>query len=344
MLRNIQSLSRVQRIVVFVLIFGGGLFALLAVTFLLVRNSIFNSPRNEGVSLVVGITVKPFATLPGDDAYPAAVAVALDGTVYTGSYKTGALWKIDATGNSVEVPGSNDAIGAVSGLTVGSDGTLYIVDQNDADPNTNGGTIKRLTTDGSISEVVAQPDEQGFTTPDDIALDASGNIYVSDRGRDVVWRFAPDGSAASEWWKPPTLDGVTTYEPTGLAYNPVSQSIIVTDGPNNTVYSVAVADASSTLLYRHGERPNPPFFDGVTVTPAGVIYVSALDQNGVAQLDGDNLSYVAGLFRIPSDVDYSVTANKLYVTNFDSSSLVVAGSTPRLPFTIDEVDLNPPSG
>ena len=28
MLRNIQSLSRVQRIVVFVLIFGGGLFAL----------------------------------------------------------------------------------------------------------------------------------------------------------------------------------------------------------------------------------------------------------------------------------------------------------------------------
>lgn len=338
MLRSLQNMNTWQRILVFILIFGGGLFALVALTTVLVSNTI--NTRSVSVALSKDVTIKQFAALPDDDAYPAALAVAPDGTVYTGSYKTGALWAITPAGDSHEIPGSRDAIGAVAGLTVAPDGTLYIVDQNDADPRTTGGSIKRLTPDGKISAFVESPDDKGFTSPDDIAVDAAGNVYVSDRGRDTVWRFAPDGSSAAAWWIPPILDGVESYEPTGLAYDAVHNALLISDGVVNTLYRVSIDGSTSELLYRHGDRPDAPGFDGLTVTPDGVVYIAALGQNGIARLDGTTLTYIAGLFRGSSDVEYSAVNNRLYVTNFDSASLAITALSPRLPFALDEIDLS----
>jgi sugar lactone lactonase YvrE len=335
---SLQNMRTWQRIVLFVLIFGGGLFALVAITVLLISNTI--STRTVSVALTKDVMVKQFVALPDDDAYPAAVAVAPDGTVYTGSYKTGALWKIDTAGSISEVPGSRDAIGAVAGLTVAPDGTVYIVDQDDADPRTSGGEIQRLTPDGTISVFVDEPDATGFTSPDDITVDAAGNVYVSDRGRDTVWRFNRDGSGAVGWWTPPLLDGVESYEPTGLAYDAADNTLLITDGTVNTIYRVSIDGLTSELLYRHGDRPDAPGFDGITITPDGVIYVAALGQNGIARLDGSDLTYIAGQFRGSSDVDYSATNHKLYVTNFDSAALAISALSPRLPFALDEIDLN----
>ncbi len=338
MLRSIQRMNAWQRILMFVLIFGGGLFALVAVTVLLVSNTV--NTRGEAVALSKDVTVKQFVELPDNDAYPAAVAAAPNGTVYTGSYKTGTLWVMDAVGDISEVPGSRDALGSVSGLTVAPDGSLFIVDRKESDPRTTGGSIKRLTPDGKISTFAESPDDKGFTSPDDIAVDAAGNVYVSDRGRDTVWRFAPDGTGATAWWTPPLLEGVENYEPTGLAYDAGHNALLITDGVVNTLYRVSIDDLTSELLYRHGDRPDAPGFDGLTITPEGVIYLAALGQNGIARLDGDNLAYVAGLFRGSSDVDYSAINHRLYVTNFDSSSLVVSALAPRLPFALDEIDLS----
>lgn len=336
MLENIQRLGRGQRIVIFILLMVGGLALLVALVVFLVLGAL--NGRTQSVGLLDGVTVREFASLPDNDSYPAAVAVAPNGLIYTGSYKTGALWSADAEGKVTEIPGSREAIGAVAGLTFGADGVLYIVDQVDADPRTSGGSIKRLNADGTISDFASIDDEQGFVTPDDVALDAVGNVYVSDRGRDQIWKFAPDGSGTL-WWVPPLMDNVTSYEPTGLAYDTASDAIIVTDGINNMVYRVSTADATTEVLYQHGDRPNPPGFDGVTITPDGVIYVTALGQNGVARLEGDTLTYVAGLFRGGSDVESDATGQHLYVSNFDSYSLVVQLVSPSLPFTIDEVNL-----
>jgi len=338
MLQSIQRMNTWQRILLFIPIFGGGLFALVAVTVLLVSNTI--NTRGTSVALSDTVTVKQFVTLSDNDAYPAAVAVAPNGTIYTGSYKTGTLWSITPAGDITEIPGSRDAIGAVSGLTVAPDGTLYIVDRSESDPRTTGGSIKRLTPDGKITTFAESPGTTGFTSPDDIAVDAAGNVYVSDRGRDTVWRFTPDGSSAIAWWTPPLLDGVENYEPTGLAYDAARSALLITDGIVNTLYRVSADGVTSELLYRHGDRPDAPGFDGLTITPDGVIYLAALGQNGVARLDGDALTYIAGLFRGSSDVDYSAVNNRLYVTNFDSSSLVVSALTPRLPFALDEIDLS----
>ena len=342
MLQNIQRLGRGQRILIFFLIFGGILALLIAITLFLIVGSINAEPRGNAVALSANVTVSEYAVLPGSEAYPAAVAVAPDDRVYTGSYKTGTLWVIGTDGQANEVPGSTDAIGSVAGLAFSTDGSLYIVDQKDADPRTSGGQIQRMTADGTISVFATQPDERGFIAVDDIAVDGENNVYVSDRGRDEVWRFQPDGTGEL-WWTPPALDGVKSYEPTGLAYDATKQAIIITDGLANTIYSVALADKSSTLLYQHGDRPNAPGFDGVTVLADGTIYAAALEQNGIVRVADGQIDYIAGLFRGASDVDAAPDGTRLYVTNFDSFSLAVPGTSPHLPFALDMIRLSAPA-
>jgi DNA-binding beta-propeller fold protein YncE len=135
------------------------------------------------------------------------------------------------------------------------------------------------------------------------------------------------------------MEGVQAYEPTGLAYDAVQNALLVTDGSNNLLYRVSLSDASTELLYQHGERPNAPGFDGLTITSDGVIYIAALGQNGIARLDGDTLVYIAGLFRGSSDIDHDSGTKRLYVTNFDSASLAYTVLAPRLPFALDVIQL-----
>lgn len=340
MLQNIQRLPRGQRLLIFALIFGGGLFVLVAITVLLIRGTLTPGSRSTGVALNDAMTVTEFAVLPDADAYPAALAAAPDGRLYTGSYKTGKLWVISPQGEVSSVVTSGEPLTAITGLSVAPDSTLYIVDQTDADPRTDGGSVKRMTPDGVVSTFATISDDRGFISPDDITLDAAGQVYVSDRARGEVWRFNADGTGGAAWWLPPPLNDVDHYAPTGLAYDAATDSVLITDSINDTLYRVPAADPTQPeLLYWHKGRSNPPGFDGLTITPDGQIYVAALGQRGVVRVDGDNLTYIAGLFRGPSDVDYAAP-DKLYVTNWDQFSLAVAASQPSLPFALDVIDLD----
>jgi DNA-binding beta-propeller fold protein YncE len=336
-MQQIQKLPTGQRKIVFYLIMIGGIVALVIITLWLIFGAINSQDNRTSVALGEGITVREYAQLPDNDSYPASVAAGT-GVVLTGSYVTGAIWSMDNQGVIRELPGTRNAIGAVSGLAVAPDGTLYIVDQIDADPRTGGGDVKRLGRDGEITTFAEIPDERGFVAPDDVTVDSEGNVYISDRGRDEVWRFDPAGNGVL-WWHSLTLEGATEYAPTGLAYDAATDTILITDSSLNIVYRVSMDGANTEILYQHGDRPNPPVFDGITAAPDGTIYVAALSQDGIARLDGDELTYIAGLFRGPSDVVYDPLNGRLYVTNFDSGALVVPGLSPRLPFTIDEVTL-----
>jgi sugar lactone lactonase YvrE len=343
MIQRIQQLPQGQRRIAFWGLMIGGVALLVLITIWLVLGAINSQDNRDSVALVEDVTVAAYGTLPDDDAYPAAVTTLPDGTVLAGSFKSGTIWGITPDGTVNEVGNSRNEIGAVSGLAVGTDGTVYIVDQDDADPRTSGGSLKRMAADGTITHFAGIADERGFVSPDDVTVDAAGNVYVSDRGRDEVWRFNPDGTGGVAWWTPPEISGATEYAPTGLAYDAAHDSILITDSSNNVIYRVSLDGATTETVYQHGNRPDAPVFDGITVTPDGTIYVAALTRDRIARVDGDTLSYIAGLFRGPSDVDYSPSADALFVTNFDSGALVVPGLSPRLPFTIDVVKLSKPA-
>ena len=336
-MRNLQALNVAQRRLVFFLIFGGVIFALVAVTWFLISLTLGTGERVMAVSLVPGVTVREFAALPDDDSYPPAVAVAENGTVYTGSFSSGAVWAITPDGATVtEIPETREAIGAVVGLAVAPDGALLVGDQIDTDPRSAGGLVHRVA-GGTVTTFATINDDRGFVAPNDIALDAEGRVYVSDSGRNEVWRFEPDGSGGRVWWVPPSTQTDTRRAVTGLAYDPVDDALIITDPEINEIYSTPIAGGATELIYYHGVREDPPGFDGVTVSPDGVIYVAALGQNGIGIIDDGHLDYIVGLFRGASDVAWG-EPNRLYVTNFDQSSLVIPIVDPQLPFALAVIE------
>jgi len=336
---NLWNLNLAQRRFVFVVIMVGGLLGLLAITWFLISLTLGTGERVVAVSLVEGIGVRQFAVLPDDDAYPPTVAVAPDGTIYTGSYASGAIWAINADGTTItELPGTRDAIGAVSAIAVTADGSLVVVDAVDTDPRSAGGALWRVA-DGAVTPFNSAPTD--FIAPNDIALDGEGRVYISDPGRNEVWRFAADGSSGSVFWVPPVVQSETRRAVTGLAYDPVNDALIITDGEFNEVFRTPIVGGASETLYRHGNGENPPGFDGVTVAPDGTIYVAALGQNGVARVENGELNYIVGLFRGAADVEYGAP-NRLYVANFDQASLVIPIVEPQLPFALDVIELPAP--
>jgi streptogramin lyase len=361
MLKNLRYLSLWQRRLVFFLIFGGILMAIIGITWILIQGALTGGVRAQGAPLIDGVQVRQFAALPDDDAYPAAVLVAQDGTIFTGSFVSGAIWRITQDGEVSEMPGSREGIGAVSALALAPepDIALLIVDQGDPDPRTGGGRIMRLDgRTGAVSLFAEIDDERGFVAPNDIAVDAQGGIYVTDPGRNEVWRFTSDGRGAV-WWVPPPIEqapaGLTTPARrgiTGIAFDPTTASLLITDPETNEIYRVSAADGTSALIYRHPLRERPPGFDGITVTPNGTIYAAALGTNSVARIEpigsegggtSGTLTYIASGFRGASDVK-ALDNQRLIVANFDQASLAplpVRLFAPQLPFALDVITLVP---
>jgi sugar lactone lactonase YvrE len=346
----VQGLSRLgvgQRRFIFFLFIIGGLLLILALALLLYSSTV-NSGRSVPIALVPEVSVSTAAELPDRDAFPAAVAAAADGTAFTGSFATGAVWRIDPDGTVTELPDTRDLIGSVTALAPASDGTLFVLDGGDTDPRTSGGIIWRIGADGTLSSYGALPEERSFIAPNDMVVSANGVLFVTDPGQNLILRFGPDDededtvSNGVAWWLPSTYGNSQPGAITGIALDPTSdRHLIVTDPELNRIYRVSFS-GDEAILYDHGNQPNPPGFDGVVMTPDGSIYVAALGQNGVARVNAEtgSLDYIAGLFRGSSDVDYDPAGGRLLVTNWDQSSLVLPLLSPSLPFTIDAITFN----
>lgn len=337
---SLDHLGPAQRRLVFILIMVGGVMLLAALTLLLIALSAGAAGRTLSVGLIDGVSAREFAALPDDDAYPESVAAAPDGVVYAGSYATGAIWRINPDGIAEELPNTRDRIGAAAGLVAAPDGTLYVIDQEDSDPRTPGGVLLAIAPDGTITTLTDLADEGGFVTADDVTRDSQGRLYVTDRGRNQVWRIAADGSDAEAWYTPPDshipdMRGALT----GIAYDAANDLIYVTDPDLNRIYRVEVESGAGEIVYQHDPQGTaPPGFDGITVGADGTVYAAAFGQNGVVRLIDDTIEYLAGNFRGASDVTFAAP-NRLYVTNFDQTGLVIPWNNPQLPFALDLIEL-----
>lgn len=341
-MQKLQSMPIAQRRFIWLTFFVGGLLLLVALFVLLSFGSLNSEARTQGTALLPGVTVRQFAALPDDDAYPPAVALGADGTVYTGSFASGAVWAISADGSQViEVPGTRDGIGSVSALAPLPDGSLLVLDVNDTDPRTVGGRVVRVQ-NGRVTPYAEPADSRGFIAPNDMVITPDGALFVTDGGRNEVWRFEATAEGSAEgrvWWVAPAASaGQPRTFLTGIAYDPAHDALLITDPETNTIYRAALADGQTEIVYQHGNRPHPPGFDGLTAAPDGTIFAAALGQNGIARVDDDQLLYIAGLFRGASDIEAGADG-RLFVPNFDQSALVIPLIQPQLPFALDVIEL-----
>jgi len=352
MIERIQKLPTWQRWSVFIGAIVFVLFIMGSITALVLYNSAVNTPRTEAVIISEGDwSVREFATLPDEDSYPATLALDADGVLYTASYASGTVWQISTEGDVIELPNTRNTIGSVSALAFHPNGDLYILDR--VEPLVaRGAVIWRQDSSGNLSEWVILSDDEmnGVVLPDDIEFDANGNLYLTDRGTDRIWRF--DANANGEiWWQSPIVDGAPFYAPTGLAYNALTQEMLITDSALNIIYSVNVnspnPNADTETLYRHNRTDEFPGFDGLSIGDDGLVYIGALGTNRVAQfnLETQELRFIAGAFRGSSDVAYSEERRRVYVVNWDQRSFLPVdilffqiNIDPHLPFAIDVIE------
>ncbi|MFL6528767.1 MAG: NHL repeat-containing protein [Chthoniobacterales bacterium] len=197
---------------------------------------------------------------------PTGLAIDGAGNLYvadTGNYTirkitpAGAVSKFaGAAGVAGAVDGSNAEFAAPQGVAVDSSGNVFVAD-------TYNHLIRKITPGGTTSTIAGKAGAIGgddkvgtnatFTLPFGIAVDSSGNVFVSEQYTETIRRIAPDGTVrtiAGGSGVPGSSDGAGAsalfYGPTGLATDS-SGRLYVADGNNNVVRVSSAGPVSQVL-------------------------------------------------------------------------------------------------
>jgi uncharacterized protein (TIGR03663 family) len=157
----------------------------------------------------------------GQFVTPRGVAVAPDGSIYVADAGNHRIQVFDQQGNFLLQWGSaGTAPGQFNepwGVAVGLDGTVYVAD-------TWNHRVQMFTPTGQFKNAFglfvnvqhnAQAEPGNFWGPRDIAVDAQGNIYVTDTGNKRVQKFTPDGEFIQAWGGGGIIPGAFE-EPVGI--------------------------------------------------------------------------------------------------------------------------------
>lgn len=227
---------------------------------------------------------------------PLGVAVDRVGNVYVTS-NIGTVRKITPAGVVTTLAGSPGAIGYAdgpgrtarfaipNGLAVGADGTVYVADQEN-------GAIRQIAPDGTVSTLAGSPPAAGgvdgtgraarFIRPAGLAIDAAGNLYVSDLGDFTVRKVTPAGvvtTVAGQHGVRGTADGTGGAAQFafagGLAIDRTG-TLFVADS-NNRIRQITAAGAVTTLV---ADTPFPPPSSGGDDSQSTLVRAIATDLAG----------------------------------------------------------------
>ncbi len=244
---------------------------------------------------------------------PLGIAADSAGNVFVADTGNYTVRKITAAGVVTTLAGSAGQIGSTDGtgtaawfsspygIAVDSSGTVYVVEAN--------AIVRKITAAGVVTTLAGQAGSNGFTdatgsaarfsVPFDIAVDGSGNLYVSDHGNHAVRKITPAGVVT-------TLAGSGSKgntDATGTAASFKFPSGIAADSAGN----VYLADTDNQVIRK--------------ITTAGVVTTIAGGDIGSA----DGVGTAASFFN-PKDVAVDSSGN-LYVV--DRGNHTIRKGTPQ---------------
>lgn len=220
--------------------------------------------------------------------------------------------------------------GDLSGLDLDKQGNIYVAYKQHSkyDPGdlhsafhaacrdatvTRSGVYKIDAKTHEVTPLATRADGWPFCFPDDVAIDSSGNVYMTDLTYSGIWKISPDGKKVDLWSAGPLLNpppkpysgyfaGVND-----LALDKQEKNIIaVTDGDPMVLRIPINADGSA------GEpKPFPTgysFLDGVGLDAKGNIYVSEILQSDIWVIspDGSQRILIASKRNAPLDNNTSL--------------------------------------
>ena len=138
-----------------------------------------------------------------------------------------------------------------------------------------------------------------FNIADSVAVDSSGNVFVTDINNNNVQKFTSDGKFITKWG-----DGQFSY-PSGIAVDS-SGNVYVADNQNNRVQKFTSDGAYITrwgsVGSGDGQFTNP---QGVAVDSSGNVFVTDVGNNRVQKFTSDGkfiTKWGAGQFSYPGGV------------------------------------------
>ena len=255
----------------------------------------------------------------GSDArfsYPAGVAVDGSGIVYVADSVNHTIRKVTPAGVVTTLAGTAGSSGSTNGtgsaarfsfptgVAVDGSGNVYVADSNH--------TIRKVTSAGVVSTLAGSAgsswstDGSGsaarFNNPFGVAVDGSGNVYVSDRSNHTIRRLIPAivlstsaGTATISGNVDGTGSAARFNAPAGIAADG-SGNLYVADTINHTIRKVTPAGEVTTLAGSAGISGSTDFWSGPSArfySPRGL----AVDKWGriiVADTDNSTIRIITG--------------------------------------------------
>lgn len=234
---------------------------------------------------------------------PTGVAVDSAGTIYVADGGDHTIRRVTAAGVVTTVAGASGQAGSADGvgggarftypfaLAVDATGNLYITDIGDH-------TVRKMTAAGVVTTVAGSAGTSGsldgagtaarFNSPQGIAVDAAGNLYVSDTGNSTIRKISVGGvvtTFAGSAAQPGTADGTGSVArfnfPAGLAVD-AAGNVYVADHGSSTVRKI---DSGGTVTTYAGSG-------GITGAADGALNVARFDHPAALSLDAAGDLYV----------------------------------------------------
>ncbi|MGE6761904.1 SMP-30/gluconolactonase/LRE family protein [Corallococcus interemptor] len=282
---------------------------------------------------------------PGEDFYPEGIAASKDGTLYAGSLGTGAIARVKpgALGAEVFVPGR--ASFGVYGLEVDeAHDTLWACTYDDLLLPAQASYLNAYAlSTGALKGSHVMPGQNSFCN--DVTVDGSGNVYVTDSFENVVVRLPVGGTALATWSSDavyePSEPGLITLN--GIAYDGASRLYVV-NSDSGALYAIDIQpDGSAAAPVNIPVTPALETPDGIEWMGSGRLFVveNTVGRASLVTLgDGSGAKEVlANSFVEPTAA--AITDGGAWVLESQMGFLFGTPGTPTLPFRAYRVAVPP---